>query len=134
MNNLKPIVLIDDDIEYIELMQEAYASLDYENQLLVFHDSVKAYNYLTKNGVTPFLVISDIMMPKMNGFELRENVQANPKFSGHMIPFVFLTGAAELSADKKDSLTAHGFFEKKSDFSLLTATLNAIINHYYTLA
>ncbi|MUV04602.1 response regulator [Flavobacterium rakeshii] len=130
MENLKPIVLIDDDIDYIDLMAEAYGTLSHKNKLLVFHDSIKAYNYLIENDVIPFLVISDIIMPKMNGFELRENVQANPKFSSHVVPFVFITGAAELPHDGHDHLTENGFFEKRADFEELRSTLNNIINYW----
>lgn len=133
MENLKPIVLIDDDIDYIDLMVEAYGTLPYRNKLLIFHDSIRAYEHLVENSIAPFLVISDIIMPKMNGFELRENIQANPKFSGHMVPFVFLTGAAELPHSSNKSLAENGFFEKKSDFQDLRKTLDEIINYHYNM-
>ena len=134
MDNLKPIVLIDDDIDYIDLMVEAYGTLPYRNKLLIFHDSIRAYEYLVEKSIAPLLVISDIIMPKMNGFELRENIQANPKFSGHVVPFVFLTGAAELPHTNNKSLAEHGFFEKRSDFQELRKTLGNIISYHHNAA
>lgn len=133
MDNLRPIVLIDDDIDYCDLIVEAYGTLSHKNKLLIFHDSIKAYEYLTQNSVAPLLVISDIIMPKMNGFELRENVQQNPTFSGHVVPFIFLTGAAELPHDDNSSLAENGFFEKRSDFNDLRKILDHIISYHRSM-
>lgn len=41
----------------------------------------------------PDLIVSDIMMPKMNGYTLYENVRANPGWT--RIPFIFLTARGE---------------------------------------
>jgi len=130
MESLKPIVLIDDDIDYVDLMVEAYGTLSYRNTLLIFHDSITAYEKIVENGIVPLLVISDIIMPKMNGFELRENIQQNPLFSGNEIPFVFITGAAELPPDHEQSIRENGFFEKRSDFEELRKTLDSIISYH----
>lgn len=44
-------------------------------------------------GQTPDLIIADIMMPKMNGYQLYQRVSENPDLL--TIPFIFLTGRRE---------------------------------------
>jgi putative two-component system response regulator len=50
-------------------------------------------------SVKPDLVVSDIMMPEMDGFELLEAVRALPQ--GVTIPFLFLTGRTDRTDVKK---------------------------------
>lgn len=131
MNALKPIIIIDDDVDDIDLLVEAYDTLNHHNELLVFRDSSEAYEYLVTNNVIPFLVISDIVMPKMSGMELSEKLQANPNFAVHFIPFVFSTGAPGLARDKKSNMPlGHGHFEKKADFNEMRTILDSIINYW----
>src|SRR5690606_6359086 len=96
MAPLKPIVIIESASNCTNLLVEAYSTLDFQNDLLVFYDSSTAYEHLLKNAVIPFLVISDILMPKMSGLELAERLHTHPEFSAYFIPFVFLTGTDEL--------------------------------------
>ena len=131
MNALKPIVIIDDDIDDVDILMEAYNTLSHNNELLVFHDSIEAYDYLVTNNVIPFLIISDVLMPKISGMELAEKLQANPNFAVHFIPFVFFTGAAGLPRDKKRNMSlGHGHFEKKADFNEIRNILDNIINYW----
>ncbi|MFL9836734.1 hypothetical protein ABS768_04440 [Flavobacterium sp. ST-75] len=135
MNEMKPIVLIDDDVDDIDLLVEAYHTLSYTNKLLIFHDSVKAYDYFTENGILPFLVISDVLMPKMTGLELHEKLLAFPGFKEHYIPFVFFSGApVPPPSVSNNSLIMHCYFEKKCDFEELRLTLDSIISHYFALS
>ena len=63
-------------------------------QVLVAADGLEALRILER--VTPDLIIADIMMPRMNGYELYEATHQNEKWLS--IPFIFLTA----KTDKKD--------------------------------
>ena len=74
MNKYGPIIVIEDDRDDQELLVEIFHSLGYENQIIYFHDGNDALAYLNKTDVQPFLILSDINMPKLNGFELRNKI------------------------------------------------------------
>lgn len=73
----------------------------------------------------PDLVLCDITMPVMDGFELMERLKADPARFGH-VPFIFLTAMAErdevLEGKRKG---ADDYLVKPVDYDLLLATLEA---------
>ena len=71
MNKTGPIVIIEDDKDDQDILTEIFNELAYENEVIFFEDSVLALEYLTATEIEPFLVLSDINMPKLNGMELR---------------------------------------------------------------
>ena len=57
-------------------------------------DGLEASKMVSTLATQPSLVISDIVMPKMNGYELCETLKSNPK-SSH-IPIILLTSVSEV--------------------------------------
>ena len=74
MNKNGPIVIIEDDPDDQILLAEVLKELDYPNKIIFFSDGEKALEYLIDSGDNPFLILSDINMPKLNGFQLRDKV------------------------------------------------------------
>jgi CheY-like chemotaxis protein len=72
MNKRGPIIIIEDDVDDQEILGDIFKELNYDHKLIFFGDSVQALEYLTDTDTEPFLVLSDINMPKLNGMELRE--------------------------------------------------------------
>ena len=73
MNKSGPIIIIEDDSDDQENLADIFKELNYSNELIFFGDSLLALEYLTDTDIEPFLVMSDINMPKLNGMELRED-------------------------------------------------------------
>ena len=74
--------------------------------------------------VTPDLIISDISMPEMDGFEFYHAVRADP--AGMAIPFIFLTARQEqetILASK--ALGVEDYLVKPIDFKALISTIRA---------
>ena len=131
MNKLGEIIIVDDDIDDLDILEEVYSTLPFENKLVLFHDGDEAYTYLKKPTAYPFLIISDINMPKMNGFELRDKVFSDAEISGKIIPFVFISTSADRAMMKKHCQKSfHGYFEKKSDISEMADMLERIIGYW----
>lgn len=64
----------------------------FETEYVVFEAENGETGLEMAKSVLPDLVLCDVMMPKMNGFEVTEALQQNPETKG--IPFLFLTARA----------------------------------------
>lgn len=72
--------------------------------------------YLSNPSVFAFLIISDINMPKIDGFELRERIMSIEEIGVKCIPYIFLS----TSKNPENVLKAHtckvqGYFKKQED-------------------
>ncbi len=94
MNKTGPIIIIEDDIDDQELLTEIFKKLNYVNKIVFYKDGNEALEFLNKTDVQPFLILSDINMPKINGFELRNKVFTNEQLQTKCIPYLFFTTSA----------------------------------------
>jgi CheY-like chemotaxis protein len=131
MNKNGPVVVIEDDQDDQDILNDIFKELDYKNKIVFFKDGNDALDYLNKTDISPFLILSDINMPKITGFELRQKVHTNEKLNVKCIPYLFFT----TSADKKSVLDAYsmsvqGFFIKPSGFENLKNTIRKIMEYW----
>ena len=68
------ILLVDDNAQNLELMQAYLESLPCRIRAAI--DGVKAFDLINEDP--PDLILLDVMMPRMSGFELCQKVKANP--------------------------------------------------------
>jgi len=68
------ILLVDDNVQNLELMEAYLESLPCRIQTAV--DGVEAFDAITKEA--PDMVLLDVMMPRMSGFELCQKIKASP--------------------------------------------------------
>ena len=87
MNNFK-ILVVDDELS-ICLILENFLSHDYDVKTI--HDGSEALEWLESN--LPDLIISDIQMKKMDGYEFLQKVR-NRGFTKHT-PFIMLSAKSE---------------------------------------
>lgn len=131
MNVKGPIVFIEDDQDDQEILAEAFHDLNLGNEIVFFSDGQKALEYLTETEIEPFIIFSDINMPRLSGMELRKKVHENEDLRLKSIPYLFFT----TSAEQKHVIDAYsksiqGFFVKPSDFKELKDTLHCIVEYW----
>ncbi len=78
------ILLVDDEPDIVEFLQ--YNLLHEGFEVISAYDGIKA---LEKMSEKPDLVILDIMMPKLDGYEVCKRIRTNPDYKN--IPVIFLT-------------------------------------------
>lgn len=54
--NSNPIIIIDDDIEDIEIFQEGFKALGIDNEIIVFTDGYKFYDYISATDNKSFFI------------------------------------------------------------------------------
>jgi CheY-like chemotaxis protein len=114
------ILLVEDNEDDILLEQEAIADAKLVNLMFVVRDGEEALAYLRRqdqyqNAQMPGLVLLDINMPKKNGFEVLNEMKADPDLMH--IPVVMLTTSdSEADIVKSYAKGACSFITKPMDF------------------
>jgi DNA-binding NarL/FixJ family response regulator len=117
----KKILCIEDDRETAALIAEELLDRGYD--VTVAHDGREGLAAILR--IMPDLVLSDISMPAMSGFELLERLTAlAPRFS--YMPFVFLTALTDRDNELRGrQLGADDYVTKPIDFDLLNTIIAA---------
>jgi CheY-like chemotaxis protein len=94
--------LVEDNEDDIVLIEEAFAEAKLMNVIFKVRDGEEALAYLRQAGQytharKPGLVLLDINMPKMNGFEVLQAMKADPLLQS--LPVVMLT-----TGDREDDI------------------------------
>lgn len=131
MNKGGPIIIIEDDVDDQEILTEVLKELDYANEIIFFEDGEKALDFLINTSIEPFIIFSDINMPKLNGVELREKVHNNEDLRIKSIPYLFFTTSAEQKhVVDAYSKSIQGFFVKPLSFNDLKRTIRIIVEYW----
>jgi CheY-like chemotaxis protein len=126
-----PIIVIEDDQEDQELMALAFESLKYTNEVIFFPDGQEALDYLNNTSVNPFIILSDINLPRLDGFALRDKIRMDARLQTKCIPYLFFsTASSQEAVVNAYSLSVQGFFIKQNTFSELQKTLEVIVEYW----
>ena len=131
MNKSGPIIVIEDDLDDQEILSEVFSILGYKNKIIFFGDGQQALDYLVDTDVEPFIIFSDINMPKLNGMELRAKVHQNEDLRLKSIPYLFFSTVAEQqNVIDAYSKSVQGFFIKPTNFNELTSMIKTIVEYW----
>jgi CheY-like chemotaxis protein len=131
MNKSGPIIIIEDDMDDQEILKEVYENLKYPNELFFFPDGQAALDFLNKSDVIPFLILSDINLPKLDGFALRNKIKMDAQLQIRCIPYIFFSTALNQKAVVDAySMSVQGFFLKPNKVSEMEKTISAIMEYW----
>lgn len=108
----KSILLVDDDRFITVAYKEGLGHAGF--QVLIARDGIEALEVL--KSFTPSIILLDLIMPKMNGFEFLDKIKSDNKFNN--IPIIVLTNLSQQSDE--DEARAHNIanYLVKADTSL----------------
>ena len=113
------ILLVDDEQDIVEFLEYNLNQEGFE--VITAYDGVEA---LEKVNEKPDLIILDIMMPNMDGYEVCKRLRENKAYAG--IPVIFLTAkGAETDEIKGLELGASDFIKKPISPKKLVARVNS---------
>jgi len=121
----KTILVVEDEQSMITLIRYNLESAGYNIYSVI--NGREALDYCNSN--MPDLIISDIGMPGMDGFELRQSLLNDEKLRA--IPFIFLTARTQSEDQLKGvRLGVNHFLTKPFEPELLLITVADILNTY----
>lgn len=131
MNRKGPVIIIEDDADDQEILTEVFESLKYSNEILFFRDGLEALDFLNKANTVPFLILSDINMPKLDGFELRNKIRTDAALQLKCIPYLFFsTSTSQQAVVDAYSMSVQGFFIKENKMSEIRETIKVIMDYW----
>lgn len=114
------VIIIEDEEELRQLIVEELEDAGHE--ALEAGDGVAGLTAILEQS--PDVIVSDIGMPGMNGFELKQKLQTLPKHSP--TPFLFLSALAfQQAIDKGADVGADHYLTKPVDFDDLLSRIEA---------
>ena len=122
MKNKPTILIVDDDLQTVELMKSRLKPYGYN--FLTAENGKEAIQAVARNRID--LILLDVLMPGMNGFEVTRYLRANE--STFSIPIILLTSLSDRE-DRVNGIEAgcNDFISKPIDQSELTARIKSML-------
>ncbi len=121
-------LVIDDDRSVQRMLAEMLGSEGFTVQ--VEKDGSWAFKTFSKRR--PDVVILDLLLPSMHGFEFARRIRMLP--GGHDVPLIFISGAYKASAHEEDSVRKYGiaaFIEKPLNIAKMRSALKTALGDRY---
>ena len=131
------ILLVDDDANDALLVRKAAQKTLAGIPILVVSNGQEAVHYLQGEGIYadrskypfPDIVLLDLKMPIMNGFEVLRWVRSQPKL--RRLPVILLTSSSQTAdINRAYDLGANSFLVKPPDLDSLTQLVKTVANYW----
>jgi len=131
MNKKGPVIIIEDDLDDQGFLIEIFTRLNYSNKLIFFPNGSQAYDFLSTTEEMPFIILFDVHMPFINGFDLKSKIKTNCESGIQCVPFLFFstTTTKNILVDAYTKST-QGFFIKDNSLSELEKTIKVIMEYW----
>ena len=115
MTDAQPgILLVDDDPDDVELALRALRRSGWTGRVDVRDDGATALEFLREAAELPSVVVLDLKMHRMSGFDVLEHVRADPRT--RLLPVVVLTTSTEdRDVVRAYELGANSYLRKPAD-------------------
>lgn len=132
MNKTGPIVVIEDDFEDQQMLTQIFLELGVKNRIYYFETGETALKFLINTPIKPFVILSDIVMPRLDGLKLREQIHNNEDLMLKCIPYLFFT----TYADQDYVIDAYsnfiqGFFVKPHNYEKYKSVIKLILDYWH---
>ncbi len=122
---MKKILIVDDDQDQLFSLKTALENLhDDKFEVITAENGGECIKYLLQ-GASPNLILLDIMMPDMSGWEVYDKIRDN--FDWKDIPIIFLTARTDRVAENAGEFLGDGFIEKPIEIDQLSKRISQIL-------
>jgi CheY-like chemotaxis protein len=125
---MKSILYVDDKKDQIFFIKTAFEDLYSDEYKIIPAESGKKCLELLDKNIIPDLILLDIMMPEMDGWEVFDKLKANPKWKN--IPIVILTARTDGFAEQTGEFIADDYIKKPIDVKELKTRLDNVLKKF----
>lgn len=119
-------MLVDDEEDQVfgiqTALEETYGD---EYKILPARSGAECFELLKNEESKPDLILLDIMMPEMSGWEVFDKLRDNPLWSD--IPIVFLTARTDRIAENAGEFLGDDYVEKPVEISELRNRIEKVL-------
>ncbi len=123
---MKKILVVDDDQNIRHCLKQTLEDMDADYKVTCASNGMQCLELLENNEI-PDLILLDIMMPKMSGWETFKNLQENPLWA--KIPVFFLTARTDRVAKNAGSFLAADYINKPFNIDDLKKRIDKILKN-----
>lgn len=120
------ILIVEDDIDDQILFIETIHSIDPFFECDTVGNGAEGINYLLNTNTLPSLILLDLNMPLMNGYEFLENIKKMDAFKNIPVT-IFSTSNAPQDIERTRRLGAKSFFKKSTTLGELKFNLIKVL-------
>ena len=121
---MKKILIVDDEPDVASTVEFNLKESDGKYEVTCVNSGKKCLELLEKNQI-PDLILLDIMMPEMNGWEVFNKIKENPAWAKILI--IFLTARIDRTAENAGSFLGDDYIEKPYDPSDLKKRIDNVL-------
>jgi CheY-like chemotaxis protein len=127
-----PIIIIEDDEEDEQIFKDILEELGISNKVIWFADPHPAFEYLKKTREQPFIIFSDVNLPRHSGIELKRNIDADEQLREKSIPFIFYSTFVDQKVvnEAYTQMTVQGFFKKGTSYKEIKSDIKMIVDYW----
>ena len=119
------IMVVDDDPDQISTVKYVLESLDEKYEVIGANDGTQCLQLLKEDKI-PDLILLDIMMPEMNGWEVYNHLKENSLWKD--IPVIFLTARTDRVAKNAGGFLGDDYIEKPFNRDELMKRIEEVLN------
>ena len=133
-----PILLVEDNPDDVLITKMAWKKGQIKNELFVVNNGEEALKFLHKEEKyldvkTPCLILLDLKMPRMDGFQVLKNVKDSNELKS--IPVIVLTSSDRINdVEQAYKLGCNSYIVKPVDFNKFMDSLMQIKLYWLTLS
>ena len=121
----KKILLVDDDTDILYAVKISLEKLSDGYEVTGVNGGMECFEFL-KKGDRPDIILLDIMMPEIDGWQVFAKLKENPEW--REIPIVFLTAKIDEYSKGFGKLSADDYIEKPFEVEDLKERINKILD------
>jgi DNA-binding response OmpR family regulator len=120
----KKVMIVDDNPDLIYMVKEGLERLDSSIEVIGVNSGKQCFERL-KHEPHPDIILLDIMMPEMNGWDVFSHLQTEKEWEG--IPIVFLTAKTDDMSKGLGSYASTDYICKPFELKELKKRIDEII-------